>query len=60
MQIALSLAGTLVMIAAATLLNLIRIKPRTAGELVLMAAIRENGHETRRMPRSPKSPSATI
>src|ERR1700730_15527361 len=59
MQIALSLAGTLVMIAAATLLNLIRIKPRTAAELVLMAAIRENGPETRRMPRSPKSPSAT-
>ena len=58
MQIALSLAGTLVMIAAATLLNLIRIKPRTAAELVLMAAIRENGPETRRMPRSPKSPSA--
>jgi hypothetical protein len=54
MQIALSLAGTLVMIAAATLLNLIRIKPRTAAEV-----IRENGPETRRMPRSPKSPSAT-
>jgi hypothetical protein len=59
MQIALSLAGTLVMIAAATLLNLIRIKPRTAAEIVLMAAIRENGRETLRMPRSPKSPSAT-
>ena len=50
MQIALSLAGTLVMIGAATLLNLIRIKPRTAAEIVLMPAIRENGHETRRMP----------
>jgi hypothetical protein len=59
MQIALSLAGTLVMIAAATLLNLIRIKPRAATENVLTAATRENGHETRRMPRSPKSPSAT-
>jgi hypothetical protein len=33
MQIALSLAGTLVMIAAATLLNLIRIKPRQQPEL---------------------------
>jgi len=60
MQIALSLAGTLVMIVAATLLNLIRVKPRTAAEIVLMAEIRENGHETRRMPRSPNSPSATI
>jgi hypothetical protein len=59
MQIALSLAGTLVMIAAAMLLNLIKIKPRPAAEIVLMAAIRENGHETRRMPRSPKLPSAT-
>ena len=59
MQIALSLAGTLMMIAAATLLNLIRIKPTVAAEIALMAAIRENGHETRRMPRSPKSPSAT-
>ncbi|XIA63597.1 OpgC domain-containing protein [Bradyrhizobium sp. TZ2] len=58
MQIALSLAGTLVMIAAATLLDLIRIKPRAAAETALMAAIHENGHETRRMPRSPKSPSA--
>jgi hypothetical protein len=58
MQIALSLGGTLVMIAAATLLNLTRIKPRTAAEIVLMAAICENGHETRRMPTSPKSPSA--
>jgi hypothetical protein len=56
MQIALSLAGTLVMIAAATLLNLIRIKPGTAAELVLMAAIPENGHETYRMPRPPKLP----
>jgi hypothetical protein len=59
MQIALSLAGTLVMTAAATLLNLIRIKPRAAAEIALMAAIREDGHETRRMPTSPKSPSAT-
>jgi hypothetical protein len=59
MQIALSLAGTLVMIAAATLLNLIRIKPRQQPELSLMAAIRENGHETHRMPTSPRSPSAT-
>jgi len=59
MQITLSLAGTLVMIAAATLLHLIRIKPTAAAEIALMAAIRENGHETRRMPRSPKSPSAT-
>jgi len=33
MQIALSLAGTLVMIAAATLLNLIRIKPKQQPEL---------------------------
>jgi hypothetical protein len=33
MQIALSLAGTLMMIAAATLLNLIRIKPRQQPEL---------------------------
>jgi hypothetical protein len=56
MQIALSLAGTLVMIAVASLLNLIRIKPRTAAEIALMALIRENDHETRRMPRSPKSP----
>jgi hypothetical protein len=56
MQIALSLAGTLVMIAAATLLNLMRMKPRPAAETVLMAAIRENGRETRKMPRSPKSP----
>jgi hypothetical protein len=38
MQIALSLAGTLVMIAAATLLNLIRIKPRQQPELFLMTA----------------------
>jgi hypothetical protein len=59
MQIAISLGGTLVMIAAATLLNLIRIKPRTATEIVLMATIPENGHETRRMPTSPKSSSAT-
>jgi hypothetical protein len=42
MQIALSLTGILVMIAAATLLNLIRSKPRAAGEIVLMAAIPEN------------------
>jgi hypothetical protein len=60
MQIALSLTGILVMIAAATLLNLIRSKPRAAAEIVLMAAIPENGHETRAMPRSPKSPSAMI
>ena len=33
MQIALSLAGTLMMVAAATLLNLIRIKPRQQPEL---------------------------
>ena len=59
MQIALSLAGTLVMIAAATLLNLIRIKPTAAAEIALMAAIRENGYEACRMPRSPKSPCAT-
>jgi hypothetical protein len=51
MQLALSLAGALVMIAAASLLNLIRIKPRTAAEIVLTAAIDENGHETRRMPK---------
>jgi hypothetical protein len=57
MQIALSLPGILVMIAAATLLNLIRIKPRAAAEIALMAAIRENGHETRRMPRSPSATS---
>ena len=58
MQVALSLGGILVLIAAATLLNLTRTKPRAA-ETALMAAIPENGHETRRMPRSPKSPSAT-
>jgi hypothetical protein len=56
MQIALSLGGILVLIAAATLLNLIRSKPRAAAEIALMAAIPENGHETRRMPISPKSP----
>ena len=56
MQIALSLGGILVMIAAATLLNLIRTKPRAAADIALMAAIPENGHETRRMPISPKSP----
>ena len=50
MQIALSLGGILVLIAAATLLNLIRTKPRAAAEIALMAAIRENGHKTRRMP----------
>ena len=59
MQIALSLGGILVLIAAATLLNLIRTKPRAAAEIALMAAIPENGHETRRMPRSSKLPSAT-
>jgi hypothetical protein len=59
MQISLSLAGTLVMIAAATLLSLIRIKPRQQPELFLMTAIRENGHETHRKPTSPRSPSAT-
>jgi hypothetical protein len=59
MQIALSLGGILVLIAAATLLNLIRTRPRAAAEIALMTAIPENGHETRRMPRSPKSPSAT-
>ncbi len=34
MQIALSLAGTLVMVAAATLLNLIRIKSKRQPELL--------------------------
>lgn len=59
MQIALSLGGILVLIAAATLLNLIRTKPRAAAEIPLMAAIRKKGHETRRMPVSPKSPLET-
>lgn len=59
MQLALSLAGTLALIAAATLLNVIKIKPRTATKIVMMAAVRENGHETRTLPRSSKSPSAT-
>jgi hypothetical protein len=41
MQIALSLAGILVMVAAATLLNLIRIKPKRQPEFIAMAAIPE-------------------
>jgi hypothetical protein len=59
MQIALSLGGILVLIAAATLLNLIRTRPRAAAEIALMTAIPENGHETRKMPKSSKSPAAT-
>jgi hypothetical protein len=56
MQIALSLGGILVLIATAKLLNLIRTKPRAAADMPLMAAIPENGHETHRIPISPKSP----
>jgi hypothetical protein len=54
MQIALSLAGILVMIAAATLLSSIRIKPQAATAIVLKTAISENGNERRS--NSPRSP----
>jgi hypothetical protein len=57
MQIALSLGGILVLIAAAKLLNLIKTKPRAAAEMPLMATIRNNDHETRRIPKSPRTRS---
>jgi len=55
MQIALSLGGILVLIAAAKLLNLIRTKPRAAADMPLIAAPRKNDHETRRIPISPRT-----